>query len=64
MFGRTEQLEDGSSVVVDEAYIRESILMPQAKIVAGFADVAAMPEFSSLTDDQIESIILFLKTIE
>ena len=48
---------------MDDAYIRESILMPQAKIVAGFADVAAMPEFSSLTDLQIESIILYLQTI-
>ncbi|MYB41364.1 MAG: c-type cytochrome [Chloroflexi bacterium] len=63
VYGRTEQLEDGSSVVVDDAYIRESILMPQAKVVAGFADVAAMPEFSSLTDLQIESIILYLQTI-
>lgn len=64
VYGRIEELEDGSSVVVDDAYIRESILMPQAKIVAGFADVAAMPAFGTLTDDQIESIILYLQSIE
>ena len=63
LFGRTEQLEGGGSVVVDEAYLRESILMSQAKIVLGFADVAAMPDFSSLTDLQLESIILYLKTL-
>lgn len=63
VYGRTEQLTDGSSVVVDDAYIRESILMPQAKTVAGFEDVAAMPEFSSLTNDQLESIVLYLQTL-
>ena len=63
LFGRTEQLEGGGSVVVDEAYIRESILMSQAKIVLGFADVAAMPDFSSLANDQLESIVLYLKTL-
>ena len=63
VFGRTEQLEGGGSVVVDETYIRESILMSQAKIVLGFADVPAMPDFSSLASDQLESIVLYLKTL-
>ena len=63
LFGRTEQLEGGESVVVDETYIRESILMSQAKIVLGFADVAAMPDFSSLESDQLESIVLYLRTL-
>ncbi len=65
VYGRTEQLEDGSSVVVDDAYIRESIRMPQAKIVAGFAEVAAMPVFGEdvLSDTDLESIILYLQSI-
>ena len=63
LFGRTEQLVGGDSVVVDDAYIRESILMSQAKIVLGFEDLAAMPDFSSLTNDQLESIVLYLKTL-
>ena len=65
VYGRTEQLEDGSSVVVDDAYIRESIRMPQAKIVAGFAEVAAMPVFGEdvLSDIDLESIILYLQSI-
>ena len=63
LFGRTEQLVGGDSVVVDEAYIRESILMSQAKIVLGFEDVAGMPDFSSLASDQLESIVLYLKTL-
>ena len=39
MFGRTETLKDGSTIVVDEAYIRESILQPGAKVVAEFENI-------------------------
>ena len=65
VYGRTEQLEGGDSVVVDDAYIRESIRMPQAKIVLGFAEVAAMPVFGEdvLSDVDLESIILYLQTL-
>ena len=64
LYGRPEQLVSGESVVVDDAYLRESILMSQAKIVAGFEDFAPMPDFSSLESIDLESIILYLKTIE
>src|SRR5436190_5879622 len=36
IFGKMTALQSGESVRVDEAYVRESILNPQAKIVAGF----------------------------
>ena len=45
LFGTEVQLKDGSVVVADEAYIRESILDPRAKIVSGFEPV--MPAFRS-----------------
>jgi cytochrome c oxidase subunit 2 len=41
LFGREETLADGSTVTVDEAYLRQSIVNPGSQIVAGFAD--AMP---------------------
>ncbi|MFQ5436069.1 MAG: cytochrome c oxidase subunit II, partial [Anaerolineae bacterium] len=41
LVGRTEQLEDGSSVTADEAYILNSILHPADQIVAGYPN--AMP---------------------
>ena len=63
LFGKTEQLEDGSTVVVDEAYVHESILMPQAKIVAGYPDVVMPATFGSLNEFQLESIVLYLKTL-
>jgi cytochrome c oxidase subunit II len=60
LFGREEELADGSKVTVDETYIRESILNPTAKVVKGFAPV--MPVFQGqLKDRQIESLIAFIK---
>ena len=60
LFGKTETLDDGSQVVVDEAYIRESILNPRAKIVQGFQPV--MPSFT-LSDGDIEALIAFIKSL-
>ena len=44
------ELQDGSSVVVDEAYLRESILTSQAKIVKGFQPL--MPTFQGLVSEE------------
>lgn len=55
-------LVSGDDVVVDENYVRESILYPKAKIVAGYQPV--MPSYKGqLSDDDIASIIEYLKTI-
>jgi cytochrome c oxidase subunit 2 len=63
VFGRTETLADGSTVHVDEAYVRESILNPTAKVVKGFQPV--MPPFAGqLGDKQIDALIAFLKTVK
>src|ERR1017187_3361164 len=43
LFGKTVQLTGGGTVKADEGYIRESILQPQAKIVAGYGPI--MPTF-------------------
>jgi cytochrome c oxidase subunit 2 len=60
IFGKTESLSDGSTVTIDENYIRESILEPQAKIVQGFTP--AMPTFKGkLSDKKIAGIIEFIK---
>ncbi len=48
---------------VDENYIRESILTPRAKVVAGFAPV--MPSFQGrLRDEEIAAIIEYIKTLK
>jgi cytochrome c oxidase subunit II len=60
LFGREEEMADGSRITADENYIKESILVPGAKIVKGYAPV--MPVFQGqLKDPQIEAIIAFIK---
>ncbi len=61
LFGRTETLSDGTEVLVDEAYVQESILDPSLKLVQGFD--AVMPTFSTLTDVDIEDIIAYMRTL-
>lgn len=61
MFGHDVQTNVGT-VKVDENYIRESILDPQAKIVSGFAP--AMPTYKGkLSDKKVDGIIAYLKTL-
>ena len=61
IFGRRQKLSDGSVVTEDDAYLRESILHPSAKIVQGYDDV--MPE-PTLSDEEVEEIIRYLKRIK
>ena len=61
MFGRATKLADGSTVTADEAYVRESIVSPEAKIVNDFDDVMPKPE---LTDEEIDQIMQYLKTLK
>ena len=56
-------LSDGSTVVADDAYIRESILAPQAKIVAGYQPL--MPSFQGqLTEEQILDLTAYIKSLQ
>jgi cytochrome c oxidase subunit 2 len=60
LFGSTEQLADGSSVTVDEEYIRESIVNPGARITAGYQPL--MPTYSGLlSPEDIDALIAFIK---
>ena len=52
LFGSRVSLEGGQEVVADEAYIRESILNPTAKIVRGYQPV--MPPYQGvLTEEEV-----------
>jgi len=62
LIGRQTPLEGGQSIKADEAYIRESILNPQAKIVAGFPPI--MPTFQGqVTEDQLVQLVAFIKSL-
>lgn len=62
-FGSQEPLADGTSVTVDENYLRESILHPGDQIVEGYSNV--MPPYQGvLSDEQINAIIEYIKTLK
>lgn len=62
LFGHTVQLQNGTTVVADEAYIRESIVNPQAKIVAGFQPI--MPTFQGLvSEEQLLQLIAYVRSL-
>lgn len=60
LFGSTRTFDDGTTGTADENYIRESILQPNVKKVAGFAPI--MPP-QTLTDQEIDVFIAYLKTL-
>ena len=62
LYGSQVSLADGTSVTADDAFIAESILDPQAKIVSGFETVQ-MPAYQ-FTDEQIADIIAYLQTLK
>jgi mono/diheme cytochrome c family protein len=57
-------LADGSTLTADDAYLRESIRQPDAKVVAGYP-AGVMPAYGSLLkDDEIDAIVAYLHTLE
>jgi len=63
LFGKSVQLQNGETVTVDEAYVRESILTPSAKITAGFQPI--MPTFQGLvTEEQLLALVEYVKSLK
>jgi cytochrome c oxidase subunit 2 len=62
LFGSKVTLADGSTVTADEAYLTQSILDPNAKVVQGF-QAGIMPKFA-LTDDQVKFVVAYLETLK
>jgi cytochrome c oxidase subunit 2 len=57
------RLADGSTVTADEGYIRESILNPNSKIVAGYQPL--MPSYQGqLTEEQTLDLISYVKSLQ
>ena len=63
IFGTEVALADGGTALVDEAYVRESILRPMQRITKGYEPV--MPSFEGqLGEEQVLQIIAYLKTLQ
>ena len=60
-FGSEEQLTNGQAVTVDDSYLRESILTPQQKIVAGYQPL--MPTFQGMVNEEsVMALIEYVKS--
>lgn len=79
LYGREEILDNGQTVIADDAYIRESILDPNAQIVESFfANIMSNQDYEALFSakqaeilanegieiDIIDDIIAYIKTLE
>jgi cytochrome c oxidase subunit 2 len=63
LYGKAVALDGGGSVEADEAYIRESIVNPRAKLVAGFQPL--MPTFQGLISEEgLLQLIEYIKTLQ
>ena len=63
LFGKTITLQSGERVVVDEAYLRESILTPSLKVSAGFQPT--MPTYQGLVSEEgLLDLIEYVKSLK
>jgi cytochrome c oxidase subunit 2 len=63
LFGKPVKLLDGRSVTADEAYIRESIVDPSAKVVAGFQPI--MPTFQGLVSEEaLLQLVAYVRSLD
>lgn len=63
IFGQARTMQDGSTVIADEAYLRESILNPRARIAAGFLPI--MPTYQGqINEEELVELIAYLKSLK
>lgn len=62
LFGSMVQLEGGRSVLADERYLRDSILLPNSQIVHGYQPI--MPSFQGqVSEGDLMALISYLKSL-
>lgn len=60
VYGKPVPLQSGQVVLADESYIRDSILLPQKDVVAGYAPV--MPPFQGrISEEELMQIIAYIR---
>lgn len=64
LHGSQVELADGSTVPADDAYLAESIRVPDAKLVAGYVP-GTMPAYDQLlSDDDVNAIVAYIRSLE
>jgi cytochrome c oxidase subunit 2 len=62
LFGRPVQLSDGSSVLADDRYVHDSVLLPRKEIVAGYEPI--MPSFQGqIGEAELLDLIEYVKSL-
>ena len=63
LYGKAVTLENGNAVEADEAYLRESIVNPRARMVSGFQPI--MPTFQGLVSEEgILQLLEYIKSLK
>jgi cytochrome c oxidase subunit 2 len=63
VFGKTVELATGRTVVADDGYLRESIVQPQAQLVAGYQ--AVMPTYQGLiSEEDVMRLVAYVKSLQ
>jgi cytochrome c oxidase subunit 2 len=64
LYGTEVTFSDGRTAIADEGYLREAILDPQARLVAGHTGPVVMPAYrGQLAEEQILQLIAYIKSI-
>jgi cytochrome c oxidase subunit 2 len=62
LYGKPVPLSDGSTVIADDKYIRDSILVPRSQIVASYQPL--MPSFEGkVSEDQLLRLVVYIKSL-
>lgn len=64
LFGSTVTLADGATVTADEAYLRESILDPNAQVVDGFPAGVMPPYQGVMSQDEVDAVVAYILSLE
>lgn len=62
LYGQPVKLTTGETVTADDAYMRESLLLPKAKVVQGYTPI--MPSFQGqLSEEQLNNLVAYLRAL-
>lgn len=65
LYDKLEFLADGSKVKADDAYLTESILRPNAKVVAGYSAGVMPASYETMLDaDQVKAIVAYIHSLQ
>ncbi|MCU6434484.1 cytochrome c oxidase subunit II [Undibacterium sp. Jales W-56] len=61
LYGKTETMSDGSTALVDAAYLKKFILEPTARVIQGYAPI--MPKIE-LTETELAALVAYIQTLD